>query len=697
MKKLSLTFALTVASLSIGSSFPLFAQSEGESASQKPYLFKRKVQTQSLSPYSNTVFSSDPHSVLTMRGDALFTGKDTIKYFDVNPSGVNFGVITRNKKGERKADIYHAMTVDKHIGHFDSKRFGEPSAITYTPDARNIILAAGDGIYFLEPRKFLPVAKIQNVPVRAEKLVVSPNGYYLAVVNGNRILIYNMEEKRIRKEMELDEKVNDVRFSPDNSDFAVLTDDGLLTLYNTRNFEMRKIIDNLGEARACAYNLDGKYMAVVTAPETVAVVNLLRDTEREYYNAELPEVTDVEFISDSYDNTVLVYPMLTGLNAVKLPHLKPFYNKLISEEVDRKMEEWLKMMPGETMEQYRARVTDETRQRQRRLFEDEIATNLAGDLLAGATMSLGSYDRANNVLALNFDAMPTIYLPVPENDVTAIRSADDLRLSEVMYGVMPDDSFEIVYAKVTNIVDGKSYVYDNLMRADMKFMAADDAISLEALQQQQMEELRLQELREQVLREAKNMNVISDKTHISVESRLLPEYDADGNKILNYQVGVTYTVDPEFSAQEDFAPGKYHVEESGAASSMLNIVKEAFEGDFSQYVGPGKRVRVRLLGTADATPIVRGIPYDGSYGEFEEEPVYIDGQLQTISVNQKDGIKQNEQLAFLRALGVKDFLEKNVKGFADMKSDYRHEVNVSKDKGSEHRRITLELTFINAY
>ena len=63
----------------------------------------------------------------------------------------------------------------------------------------------------------------------------------------------------------------------------------------------------------------------------------------------------------------------------------------------------------------------------------------------------------------------------------------------------------------------------------------------------------------------------------------------------------------------------------------------------------------------------------------------------------KNGIKENEQLAFLRALGVKDYLNRNVNGFKEMDSDYRYEVNVSKDKGSEHRRITLELTFINAY
>lgn len=673
--------------------------------SQEPkttYRFKRTAPTLIIEPYATTVFSADKFNVLNTLGANLHQDKDTIVMMKVNPSGVNFGVVSKSKKGKREANLYQTTENESHLKKFDSKRYGTPTAIGYTPDARMIVVAAnhpaqGNIIYFLEPRKLTPVVGIQSVPFEVEKMAFSPNGYYLAVVNGPKAVIYNLQENKIRTRIEGEENINDIAFSPDNNDLAVLTDDGLLSLYNTRTFELRKMIDDLGAARAMAYNFDGKYVAVVSGDNTVTLVNLLRDSDREYYSVDLGAMTDVDFVSDANKSTILVMPALNEIVAQRLPHLKPFYNKLIAGEVDRKMDEWLKMMPGETMEEYRARVTDESRARQRRLFEDEVSTGFAGDLLAGATMSLGSYDRANGVLAINFDSMPTIYLPVPESDVTSIHSAGDLELSEVMYGILPDDSFEIVYAKVTNKADGKSYIYDNTMRADLQYMAADDAISLEMLQQQQMEELKLQELREKVVEEAQKRNVISDKTQIAVDSKVIPEYDASGNKILNYQVRVTYTVDPAFSAQEDFGPGKYHVEESGAASSMLNIVREAFEGEFKQYVVTGKKLKARLLGTADATPIVHGIAYDGSYGEFDEEPVYIDGQLQTVSVNVKDGVKSNEQLAFLRALGVKDYLARNVEGFKDMDTDYRYEVNVSKDKGSQHRRITLELTFVDAY
>ena len=53
--------------------------------------------------------------------------------------------------------------------------------------------------------------------------------------------------------------------------------------------------------------------------------------------------------------------------------LAPYYGKLINEQLEERMNEWLKMQPGETLEQYQARVNAESREAQRKLFEAEIA------------------------------------------------------------------------------------------------------------------------------------------------------------------------------------------------------------------------------------------------------------------------------------------------------------------------------------
>ncbi len=294
--------------------------------------------------------------------------------------------------------------------------------------------------------------------------------------------------------------------------------------------------------------------------------------------------------------------------------------------------------------------------------------------------------------------MPTIFLPVPEGDLAAFNNTSNLQFSDAKYGVMANDNFELIYAKIFNTENGQTYIYDNLDRVPLSFMEGDDnVVSLEILQQQMMEELKLQEIRQKVYEEAKKQNVISDHTNITVDSRVEPAYNAQGDKILNYIVKFSYQVDPDFSVTEDFGPGKYHVDESGAAQSMLKIVKEAFENDFAQYVQTGKTLRVKIYGTADASPIVRGIPYDGSYGEFENEPVFKNDQLTNISVNTRDGIKENEQLAFMRAMGVKNYLEKNVSNLSNMNSTHDFHINVAEGKGGEFRRITTEFTFVDAF
>ena len=674
---------------------------DGETTQATPqrteYSFRQKNTPVKIAPYNTVVFSMTPTEILTMRGDELYSTKDNMLTLSVIPTGVSYGVIQQNKKGGKEAIFLSTSEHAKKIGHVDIKKYGVPAALAYSPDARKIYVATDKGLQVFEPKK-MTLVDTMELPFVPSEMAVSDNGYYLTLSDADRVAVINIEQKKVRRNWNYGVKVTDMTFSDDSSQFAVLTEDGILSVYDTRTFNIKNTIDDLGEGIACAFNPDGKYIFVATSPDSLEVINLVRPSDRNTIPVETGSISDMTFIKDSNGNSLLVYTGEKSVKARRIRNLEPHFSKLISDEVDQMMAEWQKMMPGESMEDYRARVNDETRAHQRRLFEDEISTKLAGDLLASATMSLGSYDRTNQVLALDFSTMPTIYLPVPENDVTNFKSAGDLVLSDVQYGVLPDDTFEIVYAKVTNKADGKTYEYNNHDRVAMDFMGGDsNIVSLEILQQQQMEELKLQELRTKVVEEAKSASTISNHTNISVDSRVVPDFDAEGNKILNYEVNFTYQVEPEFSAAEDFPPGKYTVQESGAANAMMKIVKEAFEGDFAQYLKPGKKMKVVISGTADGSPIVRTIPYTGVYGDFEDEPIYENGDLTAITVTKAGGIKENRQLAFLRAMGVKNFLTTNVDKLNEMKADYTVKVDVAEGKGAEFRRITASFTLIDVF
>lgn len=661
------------------------------------YVFPQKQTPVGLVPCNKVVvFGYNDKSIYALRTNELSTFTDKILNVKFNPIGTSYIVVNAGKKAS-EAKVFSSNLYNGILYRFNPKKTGIPQAATYTSDARKLLLATNQGVLVMNAINFQPMDTLP-IPFSVTDIDVSDNNYYLLLRNEHQVAVYNLEEKKLRKKWKFNEKVTKAEFSNDNNELAILTDNGILSIYDTRSFNTKKNIEGLGQGLSFSYNYDNKYIAVATSPNLITLINLLDDTDRK--NIEVPTggMSAIEFLIDNQQKQILAYNATKSINAKNMASLAPNYNKLVADGADELMHEWLKMMPNETMDQYRARVNDESRTKQRQVFEDKIATDLAGDLASTSKISLGKYDRTNQMLSVEFDNMPSVFLPVPEEAVGAFKDPEDISIEDAKYGVLPNDNFELVYAKFHNKTNNETYIYDNLDRTPLNIDLTDDnLLSLDILQQQQLEVLKLQELKQKVVAEAKSSNVISDHTNITVDSRVESTYDANGKKILNYKVKFSYEVEPGFSIQEDFGPGKYQISESGAAKSMLALVKQAFEGDFKQYIKAGKKLSVSISGMADATPIRNKIPYNGVYGNFNNEPVYQDGKLAGITINPKDGIQRNEQLAFLRAYGVKDYLEENLEGLKAMNRNYTYSIAVSEGKGSEFRRIIAEFTFVDAF
>lgn len=674
-----------------------YAQVETNQTLKTQYSFTVKGgQPGGIASCGSGIFTFVGNHAQTLSNKELAELGKIVKSMEISPSGANFMLISFDKNKNRGA-AFKMTTADTKIKDFKNKKLGNPIAGIYTRDARRFLLATDKRLNILDARTFEPIdtMPLQFIPTN---MAISENGYYLAMTDGAKVAVYNFEEKKPRQTWDFGGAICDIGFNDDNTEFAILTNDGTLTIYDTRNFLIKKELDNLGDSRAFDYNFDGKYVAIVTSPRTIEIVNLIDPEDRDVIDIEKGGITDMKFIPDSYRRTLMAYTVDGGIDVRRMLKLSPYYGKLVAEGAKEMMDEWLKMMPGESMDDYAKRISDENRKNKLREFEDEIATRLAGDQLSMSEVSLGKYDRGQGLLGINLGNMPAIYLPVSEDDVVAFKSGKDLEFRNVKYGVTANDKFEIIYAEVYNPADGKTYIYNNLDRTPLSFLEGDDnVISLEVLQQQRLEEMRLDEIRRKVVEEAKSRNVISDHTSITVSSSVEPDIDANGNRILNYKVRFVYEVEPEFTAEEDFGPGKYKAEDSHAATAMLDIIKKAFDRELGQYLTAGKKSAIKITGSADATPILYGIAYDGSYGDFDDEPVYQNDQLTAITINPKTGIKENEQLAFLRAYGVKDFLDKNVEKLKEMNTDYRYYISVSEDKGSQYRRISTEFTFFDVF
>ena len=679
----------------------LFAQ-EGLAGSHREF-------TQKVTP---ELFDNESYFVLYISGGKVYN----IRSFEVDPE-LNYArnitiqpgsqdcaVITKKKAGaELKSDKVPSAVYVKKSGAKVFNRFikdkVEMLSIAYAPNGKRLAVGyANNSVNFYDTKKYELLTSF-TPGIKPALLALSVNEYFAAVTDGKSIEVWNIMDMNLRKKLQPSAVVNSISFSNDNSMMAVLTADGTATIYDTKTFNEVNTIKGLGEGIFCKFHPENKYLGVTTNRNTIVMLNLKDSDDKVEIKGE-DGLNHFNYCSDYNDPNVLFLLYASGNDLVwePLSSLKDNLGQMLLEKVNTKMNEWMKKRDDESMDEYRIRVNDETRAKQMLDFEHELATDMAGDIINRQNVKFGNYNTNSGLLAVDFDGLPSIMLDVPRDEIATIGAPSDLTFTNTVYAINDKDEFEVIYTEALNKQTGKKYVYDNLDRKSVTAMTLDeDFVPLELIQQSNMEEMILKDIKEKVMEKAKLENKITDHTHINVNTEVINDVDANGKKILNYKVGYNYEVEQDFVAKDDFASGRYKTSESNAAMSMLKIVEEAFSNDFAQYIKPGKRIKIKVSGSADAAPIHGTIPYDGCYGEYDNELCYKNGVLSKISVSKASGVTENEQLAFLRASGVKDYIANNITSLKDMVSDYEYNIELSDKKGGEYRRISVEFLFFDAF
>lgn len=162
-------------------------------------------------------------------------------------------------------------------------------------------------------------------------------------------------------------------------------------------------------------------------------------------------------------------------------------------------------------------------------------------------------------------------------------------------------------------------------------------------------------------------------------------------------VSVAYETLVVADAADDYALGKYAIENSNACMLMCNFLKDKLENDLSDYLKEGTKVDVRITGATDGTPIRSKIAYKGEYGDFTDKPIVLNGNPHKMTVTQKTGITTNGQLAFLRTQGVEDFLKTKVEPLKRTENSFQSIAVENKEKGGGYRRVSVEMTIRGAF
>ena len=656
-----------------------------------------------INAFDNTTFCTaylSDGALYTMR-DIAINDVRKIERIVFNPTGSSIALL----RAKNPISIYSFRDRNKKLFELKEKRKKlkakpMPVSMCYSADARSFIVGNSLGeIVIYDTKEYMSLAYIQG-EAPATALAMSSNNYFIAAAAGQNINIWNFQTKELRKAIPMPAVVKEVTFSPDAALLAVTTDDNHLTIIDTKNWDKVDIFDKLGGTLSSpSFHPEGKYISVVKDGKNIEIINLKNGVVEQDIVDPTGGVTGGRFFKNNQNSEVFLLTNRTKQMVFwDANGLNPFYGKIMGREVDAKMNEWVKMMQGESLEDYAIRVNDETRIKQQQLFAQEVATALAGDRISMDNPFIDGYDASNNMLNIGFKGLPSIELEVPSNEAGDFKDGK-MKFSNAVYVLNDKDEFELAYVEVTNETTNKVYIYDNIGRTKLTALEADENfVPLEIMQQATREEAQLAEIKEQVIEEKKQDKLITDNTQINVKTEVIPGVDANGKKILNYKVGYQYEViNKEFSAKEDFPSGGYNIERSNAAMSLMKIIKNAFEGDFAKYLSEGKQVKVIITGSADAAPIRGRLAYDGRYGEFVDEPYYKDGNLDNITVTKAGGITQNEQLALMRAAGVKTYIEKNVTTLGNTKNEYEYHVEVAKERGGEFRKINVEFVIMDAF
>ena len=68
-----------------------------------------------------------------------------------------------------------------------------------------------------------------------------------------------------------------------------------------------------------------------------------------------------------------------------------------------------------------------------------------------------------------------------------------------------------------------------------------------------------------------------------------------------------------------------------------------------------------------------------------------------MTVTPETGISSNEQLAYLRTLDIKKFMENHIGQFRVANTHYEHFAEIAENVGAQYRRVAVEITVHNAF
>lgn len=187
-----------------------------------------------------------------------------------------------------------------------------------------------------------------------------------------------------------------------------------------------------------------------------------------------------------------------------------------------------------------------------------------------------------------------------------------------------------------------------------------------------------------------------DETFISIRSSVEECSSDEGKTELNYLFEISYGCHNIEGVSDDYSLGSYTWESSNSCKAICMLTKQMIEGICKDIFRPGCTVDITIHSTTDGTDISH-INYGGEYGEYRYCPAMFNGENVRLSVSQNEGINSNAQLAYIRAQGVRYFLENNISNLKSTHNNFRYVTKSYHDTGSYYRRSSISMVVHGAF
>ncbi len=615
-----------------------------------------------------------------------------------NPSGAYIAVGSQNGK----IIIFRSEARDDILKTFN----GHNSSITdlaFNPTGNILISGDKDGlinIWDMEARKKAGEMRFHQSAITS--LAISKAGVIISGDEGGKVHFWRQDEfiKTYNNEQSY---AVDISLSEDGKWLAISYRDGMIQLWDQKTLEMiGSFYGTANRFNPVSFLPNAMYLAYARS-DSLQIFNCKKFANQAGVKANNGTITTLCNIVDRDKNEVFI---ITGgddkmIYIWDVNQLEKRYDVIIKNYVDAEIQNWQKMLNNENAEDFNIRVTDENRLKKIQELTQLKTNELASEKYPLLLTDISKYDYDNQTYAIQLDAKFNSIINVPYEQSDKFKASyNKLETRNPRFVLNESNDFDLAYAEIMNPTTGNFYVFDrneeyqfDPTAIDMQF--APIRIANKVAQTEDILKEKLETITKRSYLEEK----ITDNVQTNVTAKAIVEETDEGEKELNFHVEYSYEViKATIAAQtDDFPLGEYKFTSSNAARLTLQVFKESLEKELSEYFNGGKKVTVKITGSTDASPVTGVIPYTGDYGIFTDEAYFLNGNLESVSITPQTGITSNKQLAYLRTVGVRRFIEDYIDIMKGTNNYYQHFAELSSEKGGEYRRISIELIIHNAF